>query len=530
MTEGLTTTLDLAASQERPRGYVICTTPRCGSYLLCEALEATHRLGTPREYFDASPGKEKSWVDKLQIETPRDYIEKVMAAGAAPNGVFGLKLHGYQIEDMNRRFALAAGCEPTPGVSNAFGWLRHRFEPLQFVWLRRRNKVAQAISLHRAFATGLWHQRPVADGAAAAERAKFDFEALERHCDWLDAQDRDWFEFFKADKSRVLAVDYEEFVRSPEQFQQTVVEVAKFLGVALNRIEVGGPTFRRQADDVSQEWEARYRRMKQSGRASAGAPSAPEAAGSTERTPLIAYDLNPLLGVRISAASPRRRWMDETHQRFAYRCLPLTIANQHGWLLHTPCAIRARWTGGAGKDAVQIEYAPGKARPVASSHFGGGVLTFAINYIFRTPPGVNLWVRGPANSPKDGLYPLDGVVETDWSEATFTMNWKFTRADHWVEFEVDEPFAMIAPVARGFLEQFDPEIRPIASDPALQAGHAAWSRSRLEFNRDLTEQQSAARAKGWQRHYMRGEAPSRTKAAEHQTSLAIREFSGDGGG
>jgi Family of unknown function (DUF6065) len=26
-----------------------------------------------------------------------------------------------------------------------------------------------------------------------------------------------------------------------------------------------------------------------------------------------------------------RAWMDATDQRFAYRCLPLNIANAHGW-------------------------------------------------------------------------------------------------------------------------------------------------------------------------------------------------------
>jgi hypothetical protein len=30
------------------------------------------------------------------------------------------------------------------------------------------------------------------------------------------------------------------------------------------------------------------------------------------------------------------------------------------------------------------------------------------------------------------ISPLDGIVETDWLEATFTMNWKLTRPNHTV--------------------------------------------------------------------------------------------------
>src|SRR3712207_8402233 len=33
----------------------------------------------------------------------------------------------------------------------------------------------------------------------------------------------------------------------------------------------------------------------------------------------------------------------------------------------------------------------------ARSHFGSGILTWNLPFLFRTPPGYNLHVRGPAN-------------------------------------------------------------------------------------------------------------------------------------
>ena len=41
----------------------------------------------------------------------------------------------------------------------------------------------------------------------------------------------------------------------------------------------------------------------------------------------------------IRAALPSREWMDQTTERFAYRCLPLTIANTHGWEILCPSSI-----------------------------------------------------------------------------------------------------------------------------------------------------------------------------------------------
>jgi hypothetical protein len=36
-------------------------------------------------------------------------------------------------------------------------------------------------------------------------------------------------------------------------------------------------------------------------------------------------------GAPLRAAPATRPWMDETSDAFAYRCLPLNIANAHGW-------------------------------------------------------------------------------------------------------------------------------------------------------------------------------------------------------
>jgi Family of unknown function (DUF6065) len=146
---------------------------------------------------------------------------------------------------------------------------------------------------------------------------------------------------------------------------------------------------------------------------------------------------------KIVAAPVERAWMDRTEQGFAYRCLPLNIANAHGWLLLNTAPFVAQWDGSSELDAIRL-YSAGPGTPLASSHFGFGVLTFNVNALFRTEPGFDLMVTGPLNQPKDGLQPLTGVVETDWAPFTFTMNWKFTRKSTPIAFEADEPFCMIS--------------------------------------------------------------------------------------
>ncbi len=164
------------------------------------------------------------------------------------------------------------------------------------------------------------------------------------------------------------------------------------------------------------------------------------------------------------------------------------------------------------------------ARPLAGTHFGAGVLTFSVGYLFRTPPGVGLLVCGPPNTPKDGLFALTGMVETDWSHATFTMNYRFTRRGHWVEFAEGEPFCRIIPIDRRLLDQASGDILAIDDNPELGAHYRNWMQTRQDFNEALKNPFSEEAARGWQRDYFQGLAASGERVAHHQTQLHHKDF------
>jgi hypothetical protein len=164
--------------------------------------------------------------------------------------------------------------------------------------------------------------------------------------------------------------------------------------------------------------------------------------------------------------------------------------------------------------------------------FGYGILTFIIPYLFTTPPGYNLLARGPANEPKDGIAPLEGVIETDWAVATFTMNWQFTRPDRTVAFESGEPVCMVVPQRRGELESFEPVITSLRDDPGLTNEHAQWAKSRRTF---LAQRRLASLTRGgendgphWQKHYFHGTTPSGLHAPIHQRRLSLLPFRPEG--
>jgi hypothetical protein len=227
---------------------------------------------------------------------------------------------------------------------------------------------------------------------------------------------------------------------------------------------------------------------------------------------------------KLVPAPVERDWMERTDAGFAYRCLPLNIANAHGWLILNEAPFTACWNGDPGIDGVTVTAVTPDGAVSGGSHFGSGVLTFNVNALFRTEPGYDLLVTGPLNQPKDAIQPLTGVVETDWSPFTFTMNRKFTRKLTSIAFERDEPFCMIFPIQRGVIEQIEPEICPLEAEPDVYEAYTAWSDSRKVFNEELKVAGSKAQADKWQKDYFRGTASFGATPPDHRTRLHLKSF------
>ena len=224
-------------------------------------------------------------------------------------------------------------------------------------------------------------------------------------------------------------------------------------------------------------------------------------------TKIICYQINDKAPKLVPGRS-ERAWMDATNQRYAYRCLPLTIANAMGWEMLSPIGITAEWNGGPELTDITVAGLDGAdPKGYALSHFGHGVLTFQTAYLFRTEPGIALWARGAPNLPKDGIFPLDGIIETDWLNFTFTMNWIFTRPGK-VTFEKDEPICFITPMPYHGLDSVVPEIVPIAEAPEIKAAYDEHSKLRLDFNARLAEREPEAVKLAWQKWYFRGQHPT----------------------
>jgi hypothetical protein len=217
--------------------------------------------------------------------------------------------------------------------------------------------------------------------------------------------------------------------------------------------------------------------------------------------------------------------MDAFPARHAYRCLPLSIANAFGWELLSPASFSIHWNGGPEAGDIQFESHDGFARleHFVMSNFSRGIVTFHAGYLFRTEPGWNLLATGSFNSPKDGVSPLSGIVETSWLPYPFTMNWQLTRPGT-VRFDKEEPFCLIVPLPAHVLDDVQPVVCDLQTDTELASQYFAWRGKREEFMAGFRAGDPITLKEAWQKYYFKGALPAAAVAAEdHVQKLRLAE-------
>jgi hypothetical protein len=147
-------------------------------------------------------------------------------------------------------------------------------------------------------------------------------------------------------------------------------------------------------------------------------------------------------------------------------------------------------------------------------------VTFHTDYIFRTDGEWDLLATGPFNSPKDGVYPLTGIIESNWLPYPFTMNWQVTRPGT-IVFEKEEPFCFIFPIRKQAVLDCLPEIHDIAEDPELGRQHDAFATSRNDFMRRFHANDPEALRNPWLKYYFKGCHPDGAVVDNHINKLRV---------
>jgi hypothetical protein len=173
------------------------------------------------------------------------------------------------------------------------------------------------------------------------------------------------------------------------------------------------------------------------------------------------YEISDVIESLVGNA--KRDWFDDNF----YRCLPLTIANQYGFILKSAYDFSMTWDGVNGNpvtvksDDPKFNDAFNHQTPGIqkfATNFGNGILTIFNYCILRTPPGVNLMVMQPPNMINNpDLFCISGVIESDNLRPFFTFNIKALTPNKEIFIKKGDALSGFIPIQRYFVESFSLE-------------------------------------------------------------------------
>ncbi|MFP5270392.1 Stf0 family sulfotransferase [Coleofasciculus sp.] len=132
------------------KSYIVCSTGRSGSTLLCSTLSDLGFCGKPLEYFH--PAKIEKYIAQDSANGFQDYLSQVLQKGTSQNGIFGIKIHWEHFRNfinLARKYL---------GLSRQSDWqiISTIFPNPYFIYIWRRNLVKQAVSTEIAYQTQKW--------------------------------------------------------------------------------------------------------------------------------------------------------------------------------------------------------------------------------------------------------------------------------------------------------------------------------------------------------------------------------------
>lgn len=190
-----------------PTNYMVCSTVRSGSTLLCKTLGSIKNCGQPEEYFH------RHTIRRLKLnhnpDTFLSYCQTIYQQSLRHSGCFGIKMMWPQLVD----FLTLAHQSPQFKTASDREILNHLFPNLTFIYLRRQDSVAQAVSAAIATQTGQW-EKSTSTPQTTTRPIKFQPWHIYEWDNALKEHNAAWQTFFTQNNITYHSLTYEKLTQS----------------------------------------------------------------------------------------------------------------------------------------------------------------------------------------------------------------------------------------------------------------------------------------------------------------------------
>lgn len=153
----------------------------------------------------------------------------------------------------------------------------------------------------------------------------------------------------------------------------------------------------------------------------------------------------------IEPLSATREWMDQTAEKHAYMCFPLSITNRLGWGISFPEDISFVWDGVTDTTGDHIKILKGEKYVYTGR--GNATISFRTNLIFKTDENTSTLTMPVPNLFVRGAQPYTTLISTSFYMPELPVAWRMTEPNIEVTIPAGQPVAAVIPISLGNLQE-----------------------------------------------------------------------------
>lgn len=161
--------------------------------------------------------------------------------------------------------------------------------------------------------------------------------------------------------------------------------------------------------------------------------------------------------VAIEPLPTARKWMDDSWERHAYHCFPLTLTNGLGWGISFPEDITFIWDGITDTTDTHVKILKGEEYCYTGR--GNATISFKTGSMFRTDEDTTMLVMPVPNLFNPHAQCFTTLISTSFYKPELPIAWIVTTPNVEITIPAGTPIATVVPLSLKTINSYELEIK-----------------------------------------------------------------------
>lgn len=156
---------------------------------------------------------------------------------------------------------------------------------------------------------------------------------------------------------------------------------------------------------------------------------------------------------QIKQLSVKRNWMDETPNKHAYQCMPVSLANTLGWGISFPTDISFIWDGICDTTDSHVKILSGEE--YCSTGRGNATISFNTYLTLKTDESITTLIMPVPNEFNENAQCFTNLISTSFYKPMLPIAWRIIKPNVEITIPAGTPVATIIPISLKDLQNFN---------------------------------------------------------------------------